>query len=397
MVKKASLPRVLYVDDDQNLLSAVRRHQHEYFDLVMLTDAREALAILENDASFEVVVADLQMPGMDGIEFLMQVSKRWPDLTRIMLTGNADLEAAKRAVNEGQIARFLTKPCVPDDLRAAIRAGIKLHRLVVAERELLEKTLHGAVQVVTDILGLVNPAAFGKAARVRRRVALMAQKLGLKDTWRYEIAAMLSQIGSVTVPSEVIDKCDHARMLSTAERRMLKEQAEVGSRLIRPIPRLEEVSEAIRMQQLRYDGVGSEDGEPTGENLPVGARLLKLALDLDKFEATEKDPERVLAQLRKKASAYDPMMVQVAEELAECAASDRESELTLNQLQEGMVIAEDIRSESGLLLVSAGQEVSVALIHRLTNWLESSAQTVKGPIKILPPDNAESFDGELGV
>ncbi len=396
MTDKPSLPRILYVDDDENLLSAVRRQQHKYFDLVMHPRAREGLATLKEDPEFEVVVADLQMPEMDGVEFLVKVAEQFPDVTRIMLTGNADLEAAKRAVNEGHIARFLTKPCTPEDLRSAIRDGIKLHRLVIAERELLEKTLHGAVHVVTDILGLVNPRAFGKAARVRRRVALMAQKLGLSDIWRYEIAAMFSQIGSVTVPPEVIDKYDHAQTLSVAERRMLKEQAEIGSRLIRPIPRLEEVSEAIRLQQLRYDGIGSQNDDPRGDDIPIGARLLKIALDIDKLEATEKDPKQVLERLNEKAPAYDPKMLEIAAELAELTVTDRESELSLDQLQEGMVISEDICSEGGMLLVPAGQEVSVALIQRLSNWVESSGQVMKGPIKVLPSSGPNPPGRESG-
>ena len=249
--------RVLFVDDDTNLLQAVARQQRRHFDFSTSDDPHEALRRVHSEDAFSVVVADLEMPGMDGIEFLKRVERASPDSTRIMLTGNADLESATRAVNDGHIFRFLTKPCQPQDLREAIRAGAKVQELVVAERDLLERTLRGAVEVLTETLGLVNPAAFGRASRVRRCVRELAKHMKLPDPWRFEVAAMLSQVGCVTVPAEVVGKAFSDGSLTEDEARMVASHPGVGCQLIRNIPRLEEVAEMIGLQHARFDGKNS--------------------------------------------------------------------------------------------------------------------------------------------
>jgi HD domain-containing protein len=122
-----------------------------------------------------------------------------------MLTGQADLTAAVAAVNEGNIFQFLTKRCPSDMLGRALEALMEQHRLITAERALLEETLKGSIAVMTAILARVNPPAFSRAHRIRRYVEHMARELGLPDRWQYELAAMLSQIGCVAVPPGVME------------------------------------------------------------------------------------------------------------------------------------------------------------------------------------------------
>jgi DNA-binding NtrC family response regulator len=108
------------------------------------TSGLTALQLLsEEQVSIAVLVSDLQMPGMNGIELLAEAARIAPDTVRVMLTGESDQRAAIAAVNEGAVFRFLTKPCDSETLRATIRAGIEQHRLVTAEKELLGKTVGG--------------------------------------------------------------------------------------------------------------------------------------------------------------------------------------------------------------------------------------------------------------
>src|ERR1022692_2024409 len=106
--------KILFVDDDPNLLASCERSLRRHFQIETAEGGEAGLAKLASRGPYAVVVADRQMPRMDGIEFLGAVRKRAPDTVRIMLTGNADLEGAIRVVNEGNIFRFLTKPCPPD-------------------------------------------------------------------------------------------------------------------------------------------------------------------------------------------------------------------------------------------------------------------------------------------
>ena len=129
-------PLVLSVDDEPNVLDGVKRNLRRDFRVVTAAGGAAGLRAFE-EAAFAAVVSDLRMPGMDGIEFLGRVRDVSPDTTRILLTGNADLTAAVSAVNEGNIFRFLTKPCPPDVLISAVTMAVDQQRLLTAERELL--------------------------------------------------------------------------------------------------------------------------------------------------------------------------------------------------------------------------------------------------------------------
>jgi response regulator RpfG family c-di-GMP phosphodiesterase len=382
-----ALARILYVDDDSNLLAGVRRQHRGRFEIRTEENPRVALEALAAGEKFSVIVSDLRMPGIDGFEVLRRAEQLMPEATRILLTGNADLETAKRAVNEGHVFRFLTKPCAPDELAAALRAAAELHDLRVAQRELLERTLRGAVQVLADVLGLVNPAAFGRASRVTRYVKAIVAKLALPDAWRYEVAAMLSQVGCVTVPPALIEKLDRGEELDAAERKMLAEHPRVAQQLLSGIPRLEEVAEMIRYQNDRCRSPG---GAPAAEaveakDLPMGSRILKIALDLDELETREGSRPAALAKLLARRDHYDAEMLEIVEEALTAGAAEEIVEVEIAALVVGMTVAEDIRTVDGLLLVSAGQPVNVGMIQRLQNWARRGERSIVPLIRVSRP------------
>jgi DNA-binding NtrC family response regulator len=166
----ASAPRVLCVDDEPNVLEGLRRQLRRHFSVATANGGILALEVLEREGPFAVVVSDMRMPEMDGAAFLGRVREQAADTVRVLLTGQADLDATIAAVNEANIFRFLTKPCPTESLITALNAAVEQHRLIMAERVLLEQTLHGSVKALTDILGLANPTAFGRAARAKKYV-----------------------------------------------------------------------------------------------------------------------------------------------------------------------------------------------------------------------------------
>ena len=168
--------KVLFVDDEPNILMAFRRQLRTKFDIEIANSGREALDLLSNGL-FSVIVSDLRMPVMDGIHFLTQAKAISPDSVRILLTGHADLSTAIDAINQGHIFRFQTKPCTMEVLVDSINAAIKQYRLVTSERELLEKTLSKTVQLMTDMLSLANPIAYGRSIRLRRIVRVISRNM----------------------------------------------------------------------------------------------------------------------------------------------------------------------------------------------------------------------------
>jgi response regulator RpfG family c-di-GMP phosphodiesterase len=373
--------RVLFVDDEPKLLAALKRHLGEQFDITTATGGVAALDMLSASHPFAVVVSDMRMPGMNGIDFLGEAKKRLPNTVRIMLTGCAEFQIAVDAVNEGNIFRFLAKPCQPETLAKAVQAGLEQYRLVTAEKELIEKTLSGSVKVLTDVLALVNPAAFGRASRVRRIVRQVAAELKLEKAWMVDLAAMLSQIGCVTLPASVMDKLYGGKTLSSDETRMLERHPTVGRDLVAHIPRLEGVAAIIAHQNTRLDQCASTAGAPSIADIPIGARILKLALDYDTLTTGGMSGIEAICRLRARKEWYDPAILD-----ALCAVGGTEDsyeirEVAILDLAGNMILAEDVRTVTDVLLVCKGNEVSPTLRERLRNYAYNGL--IQEPIRVL--------------
>jgi len=230
--------KILFVDDEINILAGFKRQLRKEFSMEIALGPEEGMRVLKDRGPFAVVVSDLRMPVMDGIEFLANVRKMYPDTVRMVLSGHADLQTAIKAVNEGNIFRFLTKPCHPDTLAKVLTAGITQYRLISAEKELLESTLKGSIKVMTELLSLANPEAFGRSSRIKRYVAQVAKFMGITDSWRLETAAMLSQVGFVILPQEMLDKLYRGETLEGEEKELFDRHPVITADLLRNIPRL---------------------------------------------------------------------------------------------------------------------------------------------------------------
>ncbi len=372
-------PRVLLVDDEAAVLDGLRRQLRGRAEVTTATSGAQALTLLAADPAYATVISDMRMPGMDGAELLRQVHERWPDTTRILLTGQADLQAAMAAVNEGRVFRFLLKPIPPEELRAVVDAGARQHELVTAERQLLEATLRGAVQALLDVLSVAHPPAFARATRVRRLVSQLVAVLDAPDAWQLEVAAMLSQLGAVSLPTETLERLNAGQALSTRDRGMLARVPTVTERLLTEIPRLEPVRAAIRCQRLRYDGHSASPRSPQGADIPLGARLLRLALDADALMSQGMRRDNVHRELGKDAGAYDPdLLVLLATLLADSPSAARS--VRIEDLCPGMVIAQDILNDRGVLLIGRGSEITSALVERLRN--QATATGLDGPLLV---------------
>lgn len=374
--------KVLFVDDEPKVLQGLRRNFGRTFDMQLGSSGAEGLEIVKDMGPFDVVVSDLRMPRMDGIQFLVRVRDLHPDTSRILLTGNANLESAIAAVNEGHLFRFLKKPCPREELERAIEAGVEQKRLLENQHVLLEGTLHGSVKMLTQVLGLANPAAFGRASRAKPICGDLADRLGQPVRWVMETAAMLSQIGCVAVDDELAAHLDRPDELSGAQQRQVWRLPELAAGLVRPIPRLEQVAEILRYQAKRFDGEGPPDEEVSGNHIPMGARILKVVLDFDALVGQEMPEETAIETLHARTGWYDPEVL-----LALAALQGGESdfevvrEVGVGELELGMEFVDDVTAEDGRLLVSRGQEVTEGVRERVRNFAENLG--VKQPMRVL--------------
>lgn len=376
------MEKILLVDDERNVLLAYKRHLYGKFKIFTAESGKEALDIIKSEGPFAVVVADYRMPGMDGIHFLYAARELAPETVRIMLTGYADLEGAIEAVNRGNVFRFLTKPCPPEDFLQAVTAGVEQYRLVTAERELLEKTLKGSVKLMLDILSTLSPVAFGQSSRLSNMAGKVARRLGIEKPWEVELAVMLSQIGCVAIPQKILYKKLRGDPLTEEENETFQGHPMVGSRLLANIPRLEDAARAVKYQLKQYDGGGVPDGDIRGKAIPPAARILKALLDYDTMTTAGEKPLRALDNMRGYMHCYDPEVYAALEaEVMSVEQGFVVRGVSWREITPGMLLADDVRNKFGTVLVARGSEITDVLKERIINFARYG--NIVEPIKVL--------------
>jgi response regulator RpfG family c-di-GMP phosphodiesterase len=372
-------PIVLCVDDEARVVEGLALHLRKEYRVYTALGGEEGLQKLKELGGAAVVVSDMRMPVMDGATFLKRVMRSHPDATRILLTGEPGRDAAVAAVNEGQIFRFLTKPCPPDQLKSAIEVGVIQHKLVNAERELLQETLIGSIQALVDVLAITNPVAFGRAARVKRMAVNFAQELGCTGFWQLEAASMLSQLGYISLPVELVEKLYYGERLNQDEQTLAEAVPQVANKLLGHIPRLEPV-----LQILSAVNYSDEQLKSLGDGtIGLGARMLSLVLDYDALVTQGHNADVAMQTLRHKTSRYSENLVQRFATLVGASSGASEvREVPLRIVQPGMTILEDLRTQMGTLLVPRGFEVTETFLERIRNFGEG---LLNEKIKVLVP------------
>jgi response regulator RpfG family c-di-GMP phosphodiesterase len=384
--------KILIVDDEPNVLEGLQRVLRKEFNVVAAIGGEEGLTAVAEQGPFAVIVSDMRMPGMDGTQFLRTVLERTPDSVRLALTGNADIQTAIDAVNEGAIFRFLSKPCTEQVLKGVLRAAIAQHRLILAERDLLEKTLHGSVKVLTEILALVNPAAFSRASRIHQTMLGIVRQLKLPDAWSYEIAAMLSQIGCVALDAETVEAIYGGVELPAVEQERFRMHPSIAFEFLKKIPRLETVSLMIAAQQNP-----AEYKFPQGDPLEMvaaklGAEILSVAIDFDQILMTRIGWSETIGRLKKDKNKYNTKVLEALESVPVQATPFVCEEMHIRQITVGMILDEDLRAPNGTLLVARDQAISYALLARIRNFCQKVPMTNK--VRVRVPQREEMVLGE---
>lgn len=358
-----TLAKVLLVDDEPLLLEALERTLDEQFDVRTATGGERGLDCLRAEPDIAVVVSDMRMPGMDGAAFLARVPELVPMTARILLTGQADLRDASRAVNGGGLFRFILKPCPPHELVAALRAGVEHCRLQRVERDLLEQTVKGSIQLLVQVLELTAPTTFKTGATTRRIAAHLAEGVGIRETWPIEAAALLAPLGCVTLGDEVVEKGRHLRV-SPADQATYRAHAAVGARLLRQVPRLDGVAGLVEAQ---YGGAAT---------LPEA--IVQVAVAAAELYHGGVRRAELPSAVGKRLRSVDRRLLALLETAP--LGGDGEIALRLEQLRPGSTLAADVKARSGTLIASAGTEVTYILIERLLRFHERLG--IEEPIRV---------------
>lgn len=379
--------RVLFVDDEPNVLDSIRRQLRKSVDIHTAASGDEALRLLKELGPVALVISDMRMPGMTGAELLTRVRSQYPDTVRMILSGQADLESTISAVNEGHIFRFLTKPCGEEALRAAVAAGVEQYELVTSRKDLVEKTLQGLVETLNDILGLTNPMARRRTARVRQYAAAIAGALQFPMPWDLRLATLLSQLGCITLPESILDKLYAGTGLSDDEQRLYARHPEVAAALIARIPRLEPVADMIARQQ-RVDFTALPADVAAWDAGTTATVILAVATALDELLATGDQPATALQRLEQSLPGMPRAVMSAIRAVHLHSAYMDIRFVGFSELAPGMVLDEDVVTDTGDTLIFRGEEITRTLLEELRPGApapESGATVISQKLRVLIP------------
>ena len=375
--------RVLFVDDEPNILDGIRRQLRKKVDVDTANSGEEGLRKVSENEPYAVVISDMRMPQMNGSTFLAEVRKKSPDSVRMILSGQAELESTIDAVNDGHIFRFLTKPCSKEALFSAVEGGIAQYRLVLSERELLEQTLSGAVRLLTEILGMINPAAYSRAARIQRYANDIATAIGVHEDWQFRLGAMLSQIGCITLPDDTLARIYAGQSLSAEDQKLYESHPQLAGKLLSSIPRLEGVAEMISKQMCDFDLAGLPESVGEWDIKILGAVIIRAATDLDDNIANGDSAAEAIDKLEKRVDVFPEQLRQVFRSIRIDKDQVETKPIKASQLVLGMVLDEDMMSANGMRLMPRGQEVTHSILVRLRSIYEGVGIVEPFRVKVL--------------
>jgi len=239
----------------------------------------------------------------------------------------------------------------------------------------LEQTLNGSVKLLTDILALANPSAHCRATLLRDYVR---EYLTINETlnaakWEIELAAMVSDLGQVTIPQIALERQECGAELSVAEKELLEQVPEMGFNLLSNIPRLENVAQIVRYQDKRYDGTGFPKDALKEQDIPFGARLIKVLKDLIEREASGLSRTQAASVLRARKGTYDlPILEYCASHLKSQPSAkqqtDQVSSVLIKQLTNRHILVSPLLTREGMLIAPGGTEVTNLLLQKIRNF-----------------------------
>lgn len=362
--------RILFTDDDPLLLRVLQRRFGQVYEVELAASGAKALERIRTSPPFAVLVTDLHMPGMDGVELLQEARELAPDTVRIMLTSEEDRLTAVEAVNSGNVFRFLNKPFDLEALAAMVEAGVRQYDLLTSSRVLLEQTLAGSVQMLVDLLSVFDPKAFGQAQRMREFALQIAGRMGVPAPWDLGLAALLAPVGRMAVPLAIQGKLNWGERLTPEEQEVCRRIPEHGARLVGNIPRLQPVARIILYSGKDFNGEGYPLDEVRGAEIPLESRILRVLEDFLEALQTRRSRPVVLEQLRLAEGKYDPdVLAALAQVLAHSPLDPSlqagRRTLPLRDLAPGMRLVEDLCTPDGALVLPAGTRLAQIHLERL--------------------------------
>ncbi|MDG1132046.1 MAG: response regulator [Opitutales bacterium] len=365
-------PKVLFVDDEEAILKAFKLNLGRKYSVFIAESGSEGLRIIEEDGPFKVIVSDFSMPGMNGADFLEKVREQNKEVVTMLLTGQANFDDLCDVVRRGEIFRLLGKPCSPEALDENLQQALRQHQLICAEKELLEKTLNGAIGAITSLLSAANPLFFGRAQRVKSLAIEVARELKIDHGWRLQVAADFCYLGYLTLPHDSQQNVYDGGELTPEMQKVVVSFPTFVSNLLKDIPRLNRIRKIIEFIQADFE-------DNTGE-FHVERRIasiIRLAQEYDKYETKGCSKGEIFENLRILGTIFLPGSLDALANTRELHGGFMEpSKVSPANLKPGMRLMEELVLSDGKMLAPLGSIVSLSFIQMVQSHLAALGEAV---------------------
>lgn len=311
-------PTVLAVDDEENNLSLIRRTLRNDYNVLSASSGEEALKIIEERGEeIALIVSDQKMPIMEGTELFKQISDKYPDIVKVLLTGHSNVDILVDSINECHLFQYILKPFDPEHLCMIIESGVKKYELTNSKSQMLKdlsELFYKTIKSIAQALDAKDRYTHGHSMRVTLYSLALAKTLNLPDELleEIEITGLLHDIGKIAIPEKILLK---PGKLTDEEFDVIKTHPELGERLVYGIEKLKVVSNWLKSHHERFDGKGYPAGL-VGEEIPISSRIIALADTYDAMTSsrayrTALSHEVAIAEIKRCAgSQFDPKLAE---------------------------------------------------------------------------------------
>ena len=383
MNQSISKQTILVVDDTPENIDVLNGILMDDYKIKAALDGKKALKIAGGENPPDLILLDIMMPEMDGYEVCRRLkkSKSTEKIPVIFVTAKKEVEDETKGFDLGAVD-YITKPVKAVLVKARVQTHLKLLSAQQSLQDMLEKTLAGSIKVLTEVLALSNPAAFSRALRLKQYVKEIVNHLGLRDPWQFEIAAMLSSIGCLSLSPDTLERINKGEVVTGEEKALFDTHPKIGSELLISIPHLKRVAGIIAGQMTVLDVKINDLETLKNDPVAIGGQILKTVIDFDSMIIKGRSPQEAVKEMLKNSRVYNQEIVKLFHKNIRYSDFQMEARsLPLNMLRVGMTVDEDVVSLSGVLLLKKGSEVSDSVLNSLRRFSEIAE--LKKPIRVL--------------
>lgn len=400
---------LLIVDDEKNILNSLRRvFEPLNYKVLTAQSAQEGLTILDNQ-SIDVIISDMRMPIMDGAAFLKVAAQKWPETRRLLLTGHAEVDSAISAINEGKIDFYINKPWNNEQLIKIVyearetkllrERNLELQNLLAKQNEELkilnqnleakveERTLQlrkaydtletvydCAIEVFLSIVDLYDEPFASSGRNIANHARLLASSFRLPEDEIRNIylSAMLHSLGKVGLPHKI--KTKPLKSMTKSEFEEFAQYPALGAQAFTPFKPLDQVAENILNHRERFDGTGFPN-HLKGMEIPLAARIVGIIVDYYDLQSgliypVKMSPQDACNHIIDHKVHYDPEVLSVFLKTLDHipAETQKNAEMKLvmvNHLKPGMILARDLISKHGFVLIPKDKVCTPELINKV--------------------------------